>query len=101
MRQFSDSVYVSCDSIISELVNNIKTLKVSQANSRYSSRVKPYTMNVRGKVILLNDEQVVQVYYLSQFRAFYDDTIYDIDERLVKNINSAIRNAGGKELMWE
>ena len=89
----TDSVYVECDSLIYDFFNCIQALKVSDQNSRYNSIVKPYHTNVRGKVLLYKEDQVVKVYYIGQFLVLYNDTLYDIDEKLRKNIDSMIKKA--------
>ena len=83
-------MYVECDSFIYDFFNCIQALKVSDQNSRYNSIVKPYHTNVRGKVLLYKEDQVVKVYYIGQFLVLYNDTLYDIDEKLRKNIDSMI-----------
>ena len=95
----TDSVYVECDSLIYDFFNCIQALKVSDQNSRYNSIVKPYHTNVRGKVLLYKEDQVVKVYYIGQFLVLYNDTLYDIDEKLRKNIDSMIKKDGGT-YMW-
>ena len=95
----TDSVYVECDSLIYDFFNCIQALKVSDQNSRYNSIVKPYHTNVRGKVLLYKEDQVVKVYYIGQFLVLYNDTLYDIDEKLRKNIDSMIKKGGGT-YMW-
>ena len=39
---------------------------------------------------MYKEDQVVKVYHIGQFLVLYNDTLYDIDEKLRKNIDSMI-----------
>ena len=87
-----DSIIVDSESLSVEFLNKINALK--EINDEHRS------IDVRGKIIFYQNDQVYDVCYLDMFYVFHKGRLYKIDEGLKKMVNTAIRKRRKKSYMF-
>ena len=87
-----DSIIVDSGSLCVEFLNKINALK--EINDEHRS------IDVRGKIIFYQNDQVYDVCYLDMFYVFHKGRLYKIDEGLKKMVNTAIRKRRKKSYMF-
>ncbi len=92
LKGFLDSIIVNSDSVGVEFLNKINALK--EINGDYTS------IDVRGKIIFYQNDQVYDVCYLGRFYVFHKGRLYKIDEELKKMVNTAIKKRRKKSYMF-